>query len=206
MSAAVPDGLPPLVLASGSPRRRELLAGLGVRFTVRPADVDETPRPGEEPAAYVHRLACEKVAAVARAGELVLGADTTVVLDGRILGKPEHADDARAMLAAIAGREHVVLTGVAAFDAASGRTASAVERTAVRMAAMSAAEIAWYVDTGEPMDKAGAYGIQGYGALFVAAVFGNYLNVVGLPLPLVRRLMAELGAPLDARLHGAAPD
>ena len=193
--------LPALVLASSSPRRRELLGALGLPFTVRPSDVDETLRAGEDPAAYVLRLALEKAAAGARSGELVLGADTTVVLDGDVLGKPLDAADARSMLGRIAGREHVVFTGVALHDGTSGRQVSAVDTTRVRMAPLTEAQITWYVATGEPMDKAGAYGIQGKGALFVDAVFGNYGNVVGLPLPMVRRLMAEIGLPIDGYLR-----
>lgn len=184
-----------MVLASGSPRRRELLAGLGLRFEVRAADVDETPHPGEAPRDYVLRLAREKAAAVARSGapgELVLAADTTVVLDGEILGKPVDEEDARRMLRLLAGREHEVLTGVALQEVA-GRGAAAVEATRVRMAPLDDREIGWYAATGEPRDKAGAYAIQGLGSLFVEAVDGNYSNVVGLPIPAVYRLFRELG-------------
>jgi len=153
------------VLASASPRRRELLAGLGLRFAVRAAAVDESPLRGETPAACVRRLAAAKAAARAGAGELVLAADTVVVLDGRMLGKPRDPADARRMLGSIAGREHTVLTGVALHEGARGgargRRESAVETTRVRMAPMDAAEIAWYVATGEPLDKAGAYAVQG---------------------------------------------
>jgi septum formation protein len=187
-----------LVLASASPRRRELLAGLGLRFEVRPADVDETPREGEDPGAYVLRLAQEKAAAVAlpeNTGELVLAADTTVVIDGAILGKPLDEEDARRMLRRLSGREHEVLTGLA-LCAAGGREVSSVERSRVRMAALSEGEIAWYAATGEPLDKAGAYAIQGLGSLFVEAVAGNYSNVVGLPIPAVYRLFAALGIDL----------
>lgn len=187
----------PLVLASASPRRRELLGGLGLRFTVRAAEIDETPRPGEDPGAYVLRLAREKARAAARPGELVLAADTSVVVGGEILGKPRDGEDAARMLRLLSGREHEVLTGVAVVDmAGDGRLASGVDRTAVRMAPLSAEEIAWYVATGEPRDKAGAYAIQGLGSLFVEAVAGNYSNVVGLPVPLVYRLFAELGVDL----------
>ena len=189
--------LPDLILASGSPRRRELLAGLGLRFAVRPVDLDESPLAGEEPAATVLRLAAAKAAAVAHPGELVLGADTVVVLDGLLLGKPRDPEDAARMLAAIAGREHTVLTGVALCEPGRDRQAAALETSRVRMAALTAEEVAWYVATGEPLDKAGAYAVQGLGALFVEEVFGNYTNVVGLPLPAVRRLLAELG--YDAR-------
>jgi septum formation protein len=187
-----------LVLASGSPRRRELLQGLGLRFTVRAADVDETPHPGEAPDAYVLRLAEEKARAAGRPGELVLAADTTVVVDGEILGKPEDDADAARMLGLLSGREHEVLTGVAVLDALEGRSVSEMARSAVRMAALTPGEIAWYVATGEPRDKAGAYAIQGLGSLFVEAVAGNYSNVVGLPIPTVYRLFGELGYDLKA--------
>jgi len=190
---AAPAPLPELILASSSPRRRELLEALGVRFRVRPVDVDETPRPGEAAEAYVARLAVEKATARGEAGELVLAADTVVTLDGALLGKPDDADDARRMLEHLAGREHKVLTGVTLWEAGSRRQASGVETSGVRIAALSREEIDWYVATGEPLDKAGSYAIQGLGALFVDAVEGNYSNVVGLPLPLTYRLAAELG-------------
>ena len=196
----VPSALPALVLASASPRRRELLSGLGVAFTVRPVDLDESPRPGELPHAYVLRLAREKAAARVEARELVLAADTIVVVDGQLLGKPRDEADARRMLGTIAGREHTVLTGVALHEKGEGggedRRAATVESSRVRMAAMSAAEIAWYAATGEPLDKAGSYAVQGLGALFVEEVFGNYTNVVGLPLPATSRLFAALGYDL----------
>ena len=203
---------PRLVLASASPRRRELLASLGLDFAVRPVGVPEVRAPGEAPAAYVLRLAREKAAAEARPGELVLAADTVVVLDDAggdgggdgggelLLEKPAGRADARRMLALIAGRRHTVLTGVALLrPAADGRPAaeaSEVVASRVTMAPLSAAEIAWYVDTGEPMDKAGSYAIQGLGAMFVESVEGNYTNVVGLPLPTVYRLAAALGHDL----------
>jgi septum formation protein len=193
---SVSSAPPSLVLASASPRRRELLSGLGVAFTVRPVDLDETPRPGEEPRGYVLRLAREKAAARIAPGELVLAADTIVVLDDDLLGKPRDQADARRMLARIAGREHTVLTGVALLETGETgerRRAETVETSRVRMAAMDEAEIAWYAATGEPLDKAGSYAVQGLGALFVEEVFGNYTNVVGLPLPATRRLFAELG-------------
>jgi septum formation protein len=181
------------VLASASPRRRELLAGLGLAFTVRAAGADESPLPGETAAACVRRLAAVKARARVEAGELVLGADTVVVLDAEMLGKPRDAADARRMLASIAGREHTVLSGVALHEAASGREESAVEATRVRMARLTQADIDWYVATGEPMDKAGSYAVQGLGAMFVEAVYGNYTNVVGLPLPATCRLFGSLG-------------
>lgn len=192
MTSALSDQ-PVLVLASGSPRRRELLTGLGLRFTVRAVDLDETPGDGEPPEELVLRLAREKAAARAHPGELVLAADTIVVIDGQILGKPRDPEDARRMLALIAGREHTVLTGVALEEPGRNRRTSALERTRVRMAALTPEEIAWYVTTGEPLDKAGSYAVQGIGAVFVEEVYGNYTNVVGLPLPLVYRLFREMG-------------
>ncbi len=190
--------MPRLVLASASPRRRELLAALGLAPAVRPAAVDETPLAGEPAADCVLRLARAKAEAAANPGELVLAADTLVVLDGEILGKPAGADEAAAMLARLAGRDHLVLTGVAVRDADAGATAGAVESTRVTLGSLDAPRISAYVATGEPLDKAGAYAIQGLGALFVERIDGNYSNVVGLPLPLTRRLFAELGFDLLA--------
>jgi septum formation protein len=161
--------------------------------------VDETPRPGEDPGAYVLRLAREKAQAAARPGELVLAADTSVIIDGEILGKPQDDEDAKRMLRLLAGREHEVLTGVALFEtgeAGESRLADRIDRSGVRMAPLTDEEITWYVATGEPRDKAGAYAIQGLGALFVEGVEGNYSNVVGLPIPAVYRLFGELGYDL----------
>lgn len=167
---------------------------------MRPVDLDESPRPGEEPCDYVLRLAREKAAARAAPGELVLGADTIVVLDGELLGKPADEAHAREMLARIAGREHTVHTGVALHQpgpSGSGpddtSAVSAVETSRVRMTPLGPAEIEWYVGTGEPLDKAGSYAVQGIGGLFVESIAGNHHNVVGLPLPLTRRLFARLG-------------
>jgi septum formation protein len=201
-----PALLPRLVLASASPRRRELLAGLGLCFAVRPASVDETPRAGESAAALVERLAREKAGAVAGPGEVVVGADTVVALDGALLGKPADDGEAAAMLARLAGREHEVLTGIAVHDADNRRAAATVERSRVRFAAMSPRDVAWYVASGEPRDKAGAYAVQGRAALFVTAVLGNYSNVVGLPLPALRRLFGELGHDLLAWVPIASAD
>lgn len=180
----------PLVLASGSPRRRELLGRLGIPFDVVTADVDETPGAGESPSELVDRLAAAKAVAVSRQrpGAVVIGADTVVAVDGEILGKPADADDARRMLQTLSGRWHDVHTGIAlAVDGAVA--AGAVVRTAVRFAELTDAEICWYVATGEPLDKAGAYALQGAGGALVAAVAGSPSNVVGLPL-------AELAACL----------
>lgn len=188
---------PRLVLASASPRRRELLALLGLEFAVRPVDLDERALAGEAPADHVRRLAREKAAASAGEGELVLAADTVVAVDGEILGKPSGAEEARRMLARLSGRAHEVFTGVALrLGGSSPREAVAVVRTAVRFAPLTGAEIDWYVASGEPFDKAGAYAIQGLGALLVEEIEGNYTNVVGLPLPATRRLFGELGLEL----------
>lgn len=194
---------PRLVLASASPRRRALLGSLGLDFTVRPVDLDETPRDGEPADDYVLRLAREKAAARVEDGELVLAADTVVVLeeaDGgeRLLGKPTDPAEARSMLAEIAGRVHTVLTGVALVGPRGGNgdgrgEVSELASTRVEMAAIGEEEIAWYVATGEPLDKAGSYAIQDLGALYVERIDGNYTNVVGLPLPLVKRLFAAMG-------------
>jgi septum formation protein len=144
----------------------------------------------------VLRLAIGKAAAQAHPGEIVLAADTVVVIDGDLLGKPGDPADARRMLGRIAGREHTVLTAVAVTQVDQDRHASAVASSWVRMASLTPEEIAWYVETGEPLDKAGSYAVQGIGALFVEEVFGNYTNVVGLPLPLTYRLFRELGYEL----------
>jgi septum formation protein len=187
-----------IVLASASPRRRELLAAAGLEFDVDPVDVDETRLPDEPPEAYVERVACDKArtAALRHPGRVVLAADTAVLIDGDLLGKPGGDVEATRMLRRLSGRAHQVLTGVAVMR--DGETWSAVERTSVLMASLSDAEIRWYVASGEAADKAGAYAIQGLGALFVERIDGNYSNVVGLPLPLTRRLFAELGFDLLA--------
>ncbi len=176
-----------LILASQSPRRLELLRNAGVEFSVAPADIDESLLPAEEPAAYVQRLAREKALAVlsnSPAGALVLGADTTVVLDGESLGKPLDEADARQMLRRLRGRSHQVMTGVClAWQGARGPQAMVeVEVTEVEFAAISDQEIAEYVASGEPMDKAGAYGIQGRASRWVPRISGCYFNIVGLPV------------------------
>jgi septum formation protein len=166
---------------------------------VRAVDLDETPLVGESARDTVLRLAREKAAAQASPGELVLAADTVVVIDGVVLGKPRDPEDARRMLAWLAGREHTVLTGVALREPSrtgGNRESSGIESSRVRMAALSEETIAWYVGTGEPLDKAGSYAVQGLGALFVEEIQGNYTNVVGLPLPLMYRLFAEMGYDL----------
>jgi septum formation protein len=185
-----------LVLASSSPRRRELLELLGVQFTVAPAHLDETPRAGEDPLGYVRRLAAEKAAAVGADDEVVLAADTTVVLDGTILGKPGSRQEAVSMLRALAGRSHLVHTGVAVRAGELGAWASAT--TSVTLVPLTDDDIEWYLGTDEPMDKAGAYALQGAGGLFVAAIDGSSSNVVGLPLHLLPALFAEVGHPLSS--------
>lgn len=186
-----------LVLASGSPRRRELLRGLGLEPEIRPVDLDETPLAGEDPSGYVERLARAKAAARCDELELVIAADTTVALGDRILGKPETRAESAAMLDQLAGREHDVLTGLAVAlrpgNDSVVQVVSEVVATRVSIARLSAAMRDWYVATGEGDDKAGAYGIQGHGALFVESIAGNYTNVVGLPLPQLEALLGRLG-------------
>jgi septum formation protein len=188
-----------LVLASASPRRALILRGLGVPFRVVVSGAEETVEPGESAAQAAERLARLKAGAVARSEPPpILAADTVVVCEGRILGKPSTPDEAREMLRLLAGRTHEVVTGMC-LVAARG-TLSGVERTAVTFASMSAADIDWYVATGEPMDKAGAYHVDGRGSLFVAGVSGSPSNVAGLPVGLFLRLAREGG--LDLGLPG----
>jgi septum formation protein len=184
---------PRVVLASQSPRRRELLTLVGIPHTVRPADIDESILPGEQPRDHCERLAREKAAAVARTepDALVVGSDTIVVVDGDVLGKPRDEPHAIEMLGRLSGRSHVVMTAVAVRW--RGRERSAVEEVGVTFHTLSADDIRRYVATGEPMDKAGAYGIQGYGATIVRRVDGDYFAVMGLPLQRLVRVMAELG-------------
>jgi septum formation protein len=178
-----------VILASQSPRRRELLTLIGVRHEVRPADIDESQLPDEPPVPHCERLAREKAhkLAVQHPEAVVIAADTIVVLDGALLGKPTDVDDARRILLQLSGRTHTVHTAIAV--ARDGRTESAVESVEVTFRALSAEAIAEYVGTGEPMDKAGAYGIQGYGATIVERIEGDYFSVMGLGL---RRLVAFL--------------
>lgn len=187
-----------LVLASQSPRRSEIFEGLGLRFSVLPADIDEDRLSGELPEDYVNRVAREKAAAQARSDRLVVSGDTIVVLDGEVLVKPRDPADARHMLGKLAGRSHRVLTALAVAAAPEGvaQTLSQTDSSTVQLAAMSPTEIDWYVDTGEPLDKAGSYAIQGLGALFVEAIEGNYSNVVGMPVPTLYRLVRKLGFSL----------
>ena len=186
---------PRVVLASQSPRRRDLLDLVGIRHEVRPADIDEAVRPGEPPDAYTERLAREKarVVAVQEPDAVVIAADTTVVIDDEILGKPAHAAEARAMVRRLAGRTHEVFTGIAVRRGDESREAAGVERVLVTVRALSEPEIAAYVATGEPMDKAGAYGIQGYGATIIERIDGDYFAVMGLSLVRTVTLLREVG-------------
>jgi len=181
----------PIVLASSSPRRQQLLELLGLRPEIVPTNIDETWRNGEAPAVHAERLAREKAAAAARDGAAVIGADTIVVIGGEILGKPRDAAEARAMLTRLSGREHEVYTAVAVAHA--GAMASGVGRTMVRFRVLDDVTIAAYVATGEPMDKAGAYGIQGFGAVLVERIEGDYFTVMGLGLGLLAELLGRVG-------------
>jgi septum formation protein len=187
----------PLVLASGSPRRRELLARLGLDPEVVPADIDEAPLPDEAPSLHALRIARAKAEAAAarRPGAPVLAADTIVVLDGEILGKPRDRDQARAMLRRLAGRAHVVITAVAVRCA--GREATVVEQARVTFRPVPEPLLDWYLATGEADDKAGAYAVQGRGALLVDRVEGNVQAVVGLPLAPLPDLFARVGLRLE---------
>ncbi|HEX5733062.1 MAG TPA: Maf family protein [Blastocatellia bacterium] len=191
----MPEQESKIILASSSPRRADLLKTIGVSFELVPSNINERPHQDEAPADYIIRLARAKVIDAARKRDsgLVIGADTIVVLDGRILGKPRDEDDAIRMLKLISGRWHAVMTGVALYDAATRREVADYDKTLVRFAQLSDKEIDWYVNTGEPMDKAGSYAIQERGAMFVEEIAGSYHNVVGLPLTLLYRLSKRMG-------------
>lgn len=198
----------PLYLASGSPRRRELLTQIGVPYTALSAEIDETPFADEQPLAYVERLARGKaqagLASLSAASEAcVLGADTAVVLDGRILGKPLDEADARAMLTALSGREHQVLTAVAVANRQGSE--ALVVSSYVRFRPIRAEEIQAYWASGEPRDKAGSYAIQGLAAIFVEALQGSYSGVVGLPLCETAELLSRFGIPCWQCLEGEKP-
>jgi septum formation protein len=196
-----------LVLASASPRRQELLRNAGIPFVVQAADIDESPREGEAPRDHAERLAREKALAVfqLRPADCILGADTIVVVDGNILGKPRDAGDAARMLRMLSGRSHEVITGVCvvgAVGSGQGLVASgaetigtASETTLVTMNELSDGDIREYVATGEPIDKAGAYAIQGGASRWIPKIEGDYSNVVGLPVALVCRMLRERGVP-----------
>ncbi|HVS21227.1 MAG TPA: Maf family protein [Pyrinomonadaceae bacterium] len=185
--------IPKLLLASASPRRAEILRTVGWPFETLAVDIDESRRAGETAASYVERLALAKAeaAALLRPDSMIVGADTVVVIQDAILGKPHDEDDARRMLRLLNDLWHQVLTGVAVFNSVAAESKVAHETTEVKFAAMTDDEIAWYVSTGEPMDKAGAYAIQGRGARFIEEIKGDYFNVVGLPVRQLYKLMNE---------------
>jgi septum formation protein len=190
-----------IILASSSPRRAEVLRDAGIAFEICAAQVDEAAHPGETARAMVARLAEAKARAAAenivggRGGCIVIGADTAVELDGEIFGKPRDAADAREMLAAFAGRTHHVLTGIFLVRLPDGATRAAVESTSVTFAPLAPGEIADYVASGEPMDKAGGYAIQGIAGRYISCIEGCYFNVVGLPLARLHALLRDLGWP-----------
>jgi septum formation protein len=202
VTSADPTRSTSLVLASASPRRVELLHAAGVHVDVRPADVDESRGEGEAPEAYVRRLAFAKADAIVRAGELraILGADTIVVVDREVLGKPADAADARRMLLTLSGRRHVVLTGVsligpleAGAEEKARPSLTRVSATTVEFADLTRDDLKWYLASGEPMGKAGAYAIQGLASRFVTRIDGSYSNVVGLPVSDVHEMCSALG-------------
>ena len=186
---------PRVILASASPRRRELLHLVGITHEVRPADLDESYRAGETPRQHAERLAREKAAVFAGPDVVTIGSDTIVVVDGDVLGKPRNPAHAAEMLRRLSGRPHVVMTGVAA--SWRGRVGSGLEEVGVTFRPLSDDDIARYIDTGEPMDKAGAYGIQGYGATIVERVDGDYFAVMGLALNRLVCLLRDLGLRYD---------
>lgn len=196
-----------VVLASASPRRHELLGMIGIAHEVDPADIDESVRAGESDTAYAVRLATEKGLAVAarHPDALVIAADTIVVVDGEIFGKPADRADARRMLRVLSGRTHVVRTAVAVVLDGGRRIECTVESTRVTFRDLDDREIAAYVATGEPMDKAGAYGIQGYGATIVERVDGDYFTVMGLALRQLVSLLERIGVPYRFRTLEAEP-
>jgi septum formation protein len=182
-----------LVLASQSPRRRELLAILGHEFSVVPSSIDEIPAPGEAPEEYVVRVAREKGVEVASrvAGSIVLSADTVVTIDGEILGKPRDKEDAFRMLKKLSGREHHVYTAVTVVNQIRGDILEGLESTRVWFKTLTDAEILDYLSREDVFDKAGAYAIQGYAGIYIPRIDGNYFNVMGLPLPLVHELLCR---------------
>lgn len=182
--------LPKIILASGSPRRVEIMQSVGWEFEKAVPDIDETELPGEAPDVYVQRLAKTKAEAIAARfpGRIVLGADTTVVIDDQIIGKPIDMDDARRMLSMLSGRWHEVLTGVAVVN---GATRVGLQRTRVKFAELNQSETDFLAERGDPLDKAGAYAVQAQAALFIEGIEGDYWNVVGLPISLVYRLILD---------------
>jgi septum formation protein len=190
------------ILASASPRRRELLGSIGLAFEVRPSHVPEVRRQGEAPEEYVARLSRDKAGALANdnPSRWVIAADTTVLLGEELLEKPADAQDAQRMLATIAGQTHIVYTGVTLQNVEHGWRDTRVAETEVRMLPMSTEDIEWYVSTGEPLDKAGAYAAQGIGGVFIESIHGSFSNVVGLPLATLFQMLKRAGIdPLTKR-------
>jgi septum formation protein len=187
-----------IILASASPRRAQLLQALGVTFSIEPSQVVEAALDDEIPINYITRIARAKAVDVAsrKHSGLVIAADTEVIIDRQILGKPRDAAHASRMLRMLSGRWHAVITYVVLCDAATGRQSEGVDKTLVRFAELTHEEIDWYVRSGEPFDKAGGYGIQGLGAVLVEEIAGSYHNVVGLPVRLLYKLGMEIGCPL----------
>lgn len=200
----VPDSQPLLILASASPRRRYLLRQAGLTFTVVPSTIDEDTLDGADPPSHARQLATAKAGQVAArfAASWVLGADTIVVLDDAILGKPQHPEQARSMLERLSGRDHEVITGWCLCHQGQQRRITAATTTRVCFKPLSGTEIDWYLATGEPFDKAGAYGIQGQGAFLVRRLNGSYTNVVGLPVCEVLEAMAQMGILEQVRIKG----
>jgi septum formation protein len=185
------ENYPRIILASASPRRIEMLRSLGLRFEAAPVTVDEAPSPGESPAEHVYRLSRTKALAVEDSdAEVVVGCDTVVVVDGEILGKPADTKDAGRMLRLLSGKTHAVVSGVAL---RGGTLVTGIASTEVTFDVLTDRQVDWYLATGEAMDKAGAYGIQGFAGLFVTGIKGSYANVVGLPLHLLPGLFSRLG-------------
>jgi septum formation protein len=195
-----------VLLSSGSPRRKELLSLLGIDFEIRVPRIPEVQKPGETPEGFCSRISCEKAKGVSREypDSLIIGADTIVVIDGRILGKPRDADEAKDFLILLQGREHEVLTGYTVLSGPKCRTN--VVATKVFFREMSPGEISWYISTGEPMDKAGAYALQGIGSIFIDRIHGSYTNVIGLPLSHLYFDLKEyglrVGPPAEEVFHG----
>jgi septum formation protein len=183
------------ILASQSPRRRELLASIGLTFDVIPSDVPEVRQPGESPEEYVARLSRDKAGAIAAKHEdaWIIAADTTVLFGDELLEKPADPDDAKRMLSTIAGKTHTVYSGVTLQNVARGWRETRVAETEVRMLPLDERDVAWYVSTGEPLDKAGAYAAQGIGGIFIDSIHGSYTNVVGLPLALLFQMLRRAG-------------
>lgn len=183
------------ILASSSPRRRELLTSIGLDFDVRPSNVPEVHQEGEAPEEYVARLSRDKAYALAaqNPNDWVIAADTTVYLEEQLLEKPVDTADAERMLATIAGRTHIVYTGVTLENVSRDWRETRVAESEVRMLPLSKEDIAWYVKTGEPLDKAGAYAVQGVGAMFIESIHGSYTNVVGLPLATLFQMLRKAG-------------